>query len=73
MEELRKEYTSYPKAPCPKCNSANKVVPYIIGKPSEDLIKLNDEGVVKLAGCMPDGPTSHYCKACEEPFFVCIP
>ena len=49
---------------CPWCRKKDNVVPFIYGKPNEELIKKAAEGKVKLAGCsLSNTSPEYYCKS----------
>jgi hypothetical protein len=48
---------------CPLCHKNDNVIPFIYGKPGKELIKLANEGQVKLAGCsLSNTSPKFYCK-----------
>jgi hypothetical protein len=54
------------RAKCPSCGS-NHVIPIAYGLPGPELIEEEENGLVKLGGCLvaDDNPKWH-CKACEH-------
>ena len=54
------------KKKCPKCSSAEFVVPIRYGMPGVEMQQKHYEGKIKLGGCMVamDNPDWH-CKKCE--------
>jgi len=60
-----KEYFEelYKSKICPLCHKTENVVRFVYGKPGKELIKLADEGKIKLAGCMLSNTSpKFYCK-----------
>ena len=54
------------KRKCPICNS-NNLIPIIYGMPGMDLVERENNGEIKLGGCivMSDSP-KWYCKDCQS-------
>ena len=56
-----------PTPKCTTCQSNDSVIKIVYGKPGPGLIKLADEGKVKLGGCCPKD-LRWRCKTCEHSF-----
>ena len=57
------------KKKCPKCSSAEFVVPIRYGMPGVEMQQKHHEGKIKLGGCSMeiDAPNWH-CKECEQDY-----
>jgi hypothetical protein len=62
-----KQYEAMPKVICPKCKTNDFVIPIRYGLADRILIRVAEEGKVKLMGCsLPPKIPSGYCKNCER-------
>lgn len=50
-KKLLEKYENQSKVICPKCQTNEFSIPVIYGKPGKEMIRLAEEGKVKLMGC----------------------
>ena len=56
---------------CPVCKKSNQVVEIVYSFPSDELIRMYEQGKIKLGGCMIfNNSPKNYCKRDEKKFGI---